>query len=123
MSLLWLAWRRAFPTGCGLRARAWSAWTLQRITCAAEFGLRQLRVRDHWPVARIEIPEQDLTADLWSALMAADARKQLVAQFKALGYTYVTLDLAGFRSGSMNETLTSSRSSAGKVPDEEQLYE
>jgi uncharacterized protein len=34
------------------------------------------------------------------------AREQIVSQFKALGYTYVTLDLAGFRSGSMNEVIS-----------------
>jgi uncharacterized protein len=66
------------------------------------FGLGQLRVRDHLPVARIEVPEADL-----SRLVEPDARSQIVANLKALGYTYVTLDLAGFRSGSSNEVLDS----------------
>ena len=38
-------------------------------------------------------------------LCSEPLRGELVAYFKAIGYTYVTVDLAGFRSGSMNETL------------------
>ena len=93
-----------FPYGVRLTREG-----LERVDAAEnflrqEFGLRQLRVRDHWPVARIEIPEADLVHH-WSVVMVPEARKRIVAQFKILGYTYVTLDLAGFRSGSMNETL------------------
>lgn len=64
------------------------------------FGLGQLRVRDHMPVARIEVPE-----DAIARLVAPAVRAQVVAHLKELGYTYVTLDLAGFRSGSLNEVL------------------
>jgi uncharacterized protein len=64
------------------------------------FSLRQLRVRDHMPVARIEVPEDDLLR-----LTDLDARQRIVVQLTALGYTYVALDLAGFRSGSLNEVL------------------
>jgi uncharacterized protein len=64
------------------------------------FGLRQLRVRDHLPVARIEVLEPDMPA-----LMEPGARARIVAALTRLGYTYVTLDLAGFRSGSLNEVL------------------
>ena len=64
------------------------------------FGLRQLRVRDHMPVARIEVP-----GDAIARLGAPTVRAQVVAHLKELGYTYVTLDLAGFRSGSLNEVL------------------
>jgi uncharacterized protein len=61
-------------------------------------GFRQCRLRDHGAVARIELPPAELPAAL--------ARKdEIVPAFKALGYQYVTLDLQGFRSGSMNETL------------------
>jgi len=60
--------------------------------------LRQLRVRHHGQLARIEVEPDD-----FEIVMAW--RDQIVEQFKALGYTYVTLDLVGFRSGSMNETL------------------
>jgi uncharacterized protein len=64
------------------------------------FGIRQLRVRDHTPVARIEVPEPD-----FATLMAPNVRVQVVAKLRELGYTYVALDLAGFRSGSLNEVL------------------
>ena len=63
------------------------------------FALRQLRVRDHFPLARIEVPAQE---DL-ERLVQWDAREAIVSRLQALGYRYVTLDLQGFRSGSMNE--------------------
>ena len=80
---------------------------LERVDAAENFlreafGLRQLRVRDHLPVARIEIAEKDM-----ELILGIDARAQIVARLRELGYTYVTLDLAGFRSGSMNEVLPS----------------
>jgi uncharacterized protein len=53
-----------------------------------QLGLRQLRVRHHGQIARLEVPPADFDTVL-------AAREQLVAQLKALGYTYVTLDLAG----------------------------
>lgn len=59
---------------------------------------RDLRVRHHRDVARIEVEPGD-----FGPLIAQ--RDQVVSALKALGYTYVTLDLAGFRSGSMNEVL------------------
>ncbi|MGC9521673.1 MAG: ATP-dependent sacrificial sulfur transferase LarE [Anaerolineae bacterium] len=61
-------------------------------------GLRQFRVRHHGTVARIEVPAEDFDTIVGSRAKIAEA-------FKALGYTYVTLDLSGFRSGSMNEVL------------------
>jgi uncharacterized protein len=61
-------------------------------------GLRQLRVRHHGDVARIEVEPQDLEAVM-------QHRDRIVARLKNLGYKYVTLDLAGFRSGSMNDVL------------------
>jgi uncharacterized protein len=64
------------------------------------FGIGQLRVRDHLPVARIEVPEVDI-----ARLAEPAARAQIVSHLNQLGYTYVTLDLAGFRSGSLNEVL------------------
>ena len=61
-------------------------------------GLRQLRVRHHDDVARIETDEAGL------ALLIA-RRAEVVERLKALGYLYVTLDLAGYRSGSLNAAL------------------
>jgi uncharacterized protein len=63
-------------------------------------GLRVFRVRHHEKIARIEVLPDDMLR-----LAQEPLRSTLVARFKALGYTYVTLDLAGFRSGSMNEGL------------------
>ena len=61
-------------------------------------GFRQLRVRHHDQIARIEVPPNDFTA-----LLAV--RQQVTETLAALGYSYVTLDLKGFRSGSLNEVL------------------
>jgi pyridinium-3,5-biscarboxylic acid mononucleotide sulfurtransferase len=63
-----------------------------------ELGLGQLRVRHHDTIARIEIPTEDFERVMRH-------REQVVAHFRSLGYTYVTLDLSGFRSGSMNEVI------------------
>ena len=65
-----------------------------------EMDFGQLRVRHHDDVARIEVDPDDFEEVL-------AVRDQIVEELQALGYTYVTLDLAGFRSGSMNETLLS----------------
>jgi len=61
-------------------------------------GFRQYRLRDHGSVARIEVPAEDLQR-------ALALREQIVLPIKRLGYAYVALDLQGFRSGSLNETL------------------
>jgi uncharacterized protein len=63
-------------------------------------GLRQLRVRHHGQVARIELDESGM-----AVLMNGGRRSAVVERFKQLGFVYVTLDLAGFRSGSMNDVL------------------
>ncbi|WP_237226715.1 ATP-dependent sacrificial sulfur transferase LarE [Rubinisphaera sp. JC750] len=65
------------------------------------FGLRELRVRlEFHELARIEVPLSELAKFVESA-----EREQLVEHFRELGFRYVTLDLAGFRSGSMNDVL------------------
>ncbi len=63
-------------------------------------GLGELRVRHHGDVARIEVPLGDLPR-----LLEPGVRERVVAGLKALGYRYVTLDLEGFRSGSLNAGL------------------
>ena len=63
-------------------------------------GFRQFRVRHHGDIVRIEIDRQELPRAL-SPEMAA----QFTSIFKALGFKFVTLDLEGFRSGSMNALL------------------
>ncbi len=64
-----------------------------------ELGFRQFRVRHHDTVARIEVEPQDIPR-------LVELREPINARFKELGYTYVTLDLEGYRSGKMNDTLT-----------------
>ena len=64
-----------------------------------DLGFIQCRLRDHDTIARIEVPAADIPR-------AAELRETIVEKIKALGYAYVTLDLQGFRSGSMNETIT-----------------
>jgi uncharacterized protein len=59
-------------------------------------GLRQVRVRHHDSLARIEVAKSEL-------LSAFEARDAIVAAGKQAGYTYVTLDLAGYRTGSLNQ--------------------
>jgi uncharacterized protein len=58
----------------------------------------ELRVRHHGDIVRLEVP-----ADQVGRAAAAEVREALVRRLRALGFTYVTLDLQGFRSGSMNE--------------------
>jgi len=64
----------------------------------AGLGLAQLRVRSHGDMARIEVPNADIPR------LAARAA-EIAAAFKQLGFAYTTLDLQGYRTGSMNEVL------------------
>jgi uncharacterized protein len=70
-------------------------------------GLRQLRVRQHGPVARIEAEPEDFPRLL-------EHRQEIVTSLKAIGYTYVSLDLAGFLSGSMNAAIQNTHEQAGR---------
>lgn len=63
-------------------------------------GFRQQRVRHHDTIARVELGVEEI-----ERLLDPAVREQVVSGLKRLGYTYVTLDLAGYRSGSMNEGL------------------
>lgn len=66
-------------------------------------GVRQLRVRHHGDIARIEVDDEGM-----EILARRGSREAVVERLKELGYLYVTLDLAGFRSGSLNEGLQAS---------------
>lgn len=74
---------------------------LQRVEKAESYlrklGFKNLRVRHHQDIARLEIPKEDF------AKLLEKNQELLVQELKALGFKYVTLDLAGFRSGSLNE--------------------
>lgn len=61
-------------------------------------GIRQLRVRHHDQIARIEVAAEDMGTLIGN-------REQIVSKLRELGYNYVTVDLQGYRMGSMNEVL------------------
>jgi uncharacterized protein len=65
-------------------------------------GFSELRVRDHGDLARIEVPQDEIEG-------VAARRSEISQALSELGFRYVTLDLAGFRSGSLNETLAPPR--------------
>jgi len=72
-------------------------------------GLSQVRVRDHGAIARIEVPAGQI-----ERLVGANMRKRIARRLRRLGYAYVTVDIEGYRMGSMNEPLRAVRRSAGK---------
>ena len=66
-----------------------------------DLGFRQMRVRLHGTIARLEIlPEE------FSRIVQEEIRTKIYSLLKGLGFSYVTLDLRGYRTGSMNETLS-----------------
>lgn len=75
---------------------------LQKIGRAEEFlrshGMHQVRVRYHGHVARIEVPEDEMDAVM-------GLREEITDSLLRMGFLYVTLDLKGYRTGSMNEVL------------------
>jgi uncharacterized protein len=78
--------------------------SLRQIDQAEEYlrskGFSQVRVRHHGQVARIEIETGD-----FPLIMDEGTREEIVGNLKKIGYPYVTLDLAGYRTGSMNEPI------------------
>jgi uncharacterized protein len=78
--------------------------SLKQIGAAEDFlrkaGFRQVRVRHHGPIARIEVEAGEFPRLLEKGLTA-----KISARLKELGYSYISLDLDGYRTGSMNETL------------------
>ncbi|MFH1864517.1 MAG: ATP-dependent sacrificial sulfur transferase LarE [Candidatus Eisenbacteria bacterium] len=67
----------------------------------AESGIAESRVRDHGDIARIEVSRADERV-----LLEPATREAVATGLKALGFAYVAVDLIGYRTGSMNETLT-----------------
>ena len=63
-------------------------------------GFHQLRVRIHDRMARIEIMPEE-----FEKLIEKEMREEIVSKLKSYGFTYVSMDLTGYRTGSMNETL------------------
>lgn len=80
---------------------------LRQIDLAEEYlrglGILQCRVRHHGSIARIEVSADDFS------LITSELRKEIISRFRSIGFSYVTLDLSGYRTGSMNEVLTRSK--------------
>lgn len=79
--------------------------SLEQVAKAEEYlwslGFSQVRVRHHDQIARVEVDPEGV-----HRLLEPDLRAKIVENLKRLGYAYVTLDLAGYRTGSMNEPLS-----------------
>ena len=88
-----------FPYGTAITTDA-----LTRIDQSEAFirslGFRQVRVRHHGDIARIEVEASEL-----SRMLEPSLRERINGELKKLGYLYVTIDLEGYRTGSMNATL------------------
>ncbi|MCZ6634657.1 MAG: ATP-dependent sacrificial sulfur transferase LarE [bacterium] len=68
-----------------------------------DLGFREVRVRHHEEIARIEVAPEEM-----ARFFEAGLHRQVVDQLKGIGYRYVTLDLQGYRTGSLNEVLPDS---------------
>jgi len=66
-----------------------------------ELGFSGFRVRHHGTIARIEVPQGDM-----KRLLEDGVRQRIIKEFKNLGFNYITVDIEGYRSGSMNEPLS-----------------
>jgi pyridinium-3,5-biscarboxylic acid mononucleotide sulfurtransferase len=74
-------------------------------------GFVEFRVRHHDTIARIEVPVREI-----GKVAAEPLRSKIIEKLKSLGFKFVALDLQGFRSGSLNESLTQEEKRAGMEP-------
>ncbi len=77
-----------------------------------DLGFRVYRVRYHDRVARVEVASQEL-----QKLLDPEVRDQITQRFREAGFTYVTVDLQGYRTGSLNEAVTAVGRSLSQVAD------
>jgi uncharacterized protein len=89
-----------FPYGTRLTVEGLARVEAAEETLRRALDLRQLRVRDHYPVARVEVPLEEI-----ARLAQPHARAVVLENLRALGYRYVSLDLSGYRMGSLNDVL------------------
>jgi pyridinium-3,5-biscarboxylic acid mononucleotide sulfurtransferase len=86
---------------------------LTRLDKAEQFlkslGFKQVRVRHHGDIARIEVEPEDI-----ERLVSQELRKKVVVMFEKLGYTYTTIDMKGYRTGSMNAVLSDAERDANE---------
>ena len=73
-----------------------------------DMGIRQVRVRHHGEIARIEVAPEERTR-----FFDIEVMNRIGERFKQIGFTYVTLDMLGYRTGSMNEVLTEQEKEIG----------
>lgn len=71
-----------------------------------ELGLREVRARHHDRLCRVEVGENEMD-------LAFERRAEIVSRLKALGYLWVSLDLSGLRSGSLNDVLRTTETASG----------
>jgi uncharacterized protein len=88
-----------FPYGQRITPKA-----LKQVEKAEDFlrglGVREVRVRHHGDTARIEVPEEDM-----HLLLDPSNRRRIAEALRSLGYRFISLDLEGYRAGSMNRVL------------------
>ncbi len=86
---------------------------LRQVTLAEEFlraeGFRQVRVRHHGDIARLEVGPQELER-------AFEMREEISTELRAAGFLYVTLDLGGYKSGSLNAVLDEKKTKKKMLP-------
>lgn len=86
---------------------------LNKVAAAEEFlfslGFTQLRVRHHNSLARIEVLPEDIPR-----FTDKDMRKKITEKLREIGYIYITLDLTGYRTGSLNESLSDEIKNIGR---------
>jgi uncharacterized protein len=90
-----------FPYGTALSRLGLGRVEAAEVALHAALNARHLRVRDHFPLARIEVAESDL-----ERFASAEYRRRVTAELRAVGYRYVALDLEGYRMGSMHDAHT-----------------
>ena len=90
--------------------RPWCRSTIERLTkvdrgeeILREFGFKEFRVRHHDTLVRLEIAPSEM-----DRVLNREVVDRLAERFRELGFKYVTLDLQGYRSGSLNEALPKS---------------
>jgi uncharacterized protein len=89
-----------FPYGTRLTPEGLARVEAAESVLQQAWGIDQMRVRDHFPVARLEVASEHI-----ERLAQAQARSFALSELRSLGYRYVTLDLEGYRMGSLNDDL------------------
>ncbi|MFC1557854.1 ATP-dependent sacrificial sulfur transferase LarE [candidate division KSB1 bacterium] len=96
-----------FPYGTRIELKSLNMIdNVENILC--EKGFKNVRARHYEEMVKIEVPPDEI-----KKFMDSNFREKIIKKIKEIGYTYVTLDLEGYRQGSMNEILSSNASNSG----------